>query len=106
MKTSAISDGLRDVDREQVQAVLKHFPSVEGVILYGSRAMGNYKPYSDIDLAIVGNISDRELNALAGELEELPLPYKFDVIALNQVKLGALVKHVAEHGRLFWSSHP
>jgi uncharacterized protein len=103
MQTASSNDGLRDVDRAQICAVFQRFSGLRSAVLYGSRAMGNYKPNSDIDSAVVGSISERDLAAMAGDLEELPLPYKFDLIALDQVKLGALRQHVAQHGRVFWT---
>lgn len=98
------NDGLREGDREQIFAVLRQFPSVDRAYLFGSRAMGNFKPHSDIDLAIDGEITEQQLGSIAGELEELPLPYKFDVIDLRKVELPALREHVAKHGREFWRS--
>jgi uncharacterized protein len=97
------ADGLKHSDRAQICAVLERFMGVRSAILYGSRAMGNFKPYSDIDLAIVGDVSERDIAAIAGELEELPLPYKFDVLALEGIQLPALRQHVADHGRVFWT---
>lgn len=95
------NDGLREVDREQIFAVLQQFSNIESAYLFGSRVMGNFKPHSDIDLAIVGEITEQQLGSIAGELEELPLPYKFDVIDLRKVELPALREHVAKRGREF-----
>ncbi len=96
------NDGLRSADREKIFTVLRQFSGVERAYLFGSRAMGNFKPYSDIDLALVGQLSDQQLAAISGDLEELPLPYKFDVIDLRKVELVALREHVAKHGREFY----
>ena len=95
------NDGLREVDREQIFAVLQQFSNIESAYLFGSRVMGNFKPHSDIDLAIVGEITEQQLGSIAGELEELPLPYKFDVIDLRKVELPALREHVAKRGLEF-----
>lgn len=95
------NDGLREVDREQIFAVLQQFSNIESAYLFGSRVMGNFKPHSDIDLAIVGEITEQQLGSIAGELEELPLPYKFDVIDSRKVELPALREHVAKRGREF-----
>lgn len=101
---NVFNDGLLELDRIKICKVLERFSGLESAVLYGSRAMGNFKSNSDIDLAVLGDVSDRELAALTGDLEELSMPYKFDVIALNQVKLEPLRKHVVDHGRVFWKS--
>ena len=44
--------GLSDNDLLSIQSVLQHFPQVEQAILYGSRAKGNYKTGSDVDIAL------------------------------------------------------
>jgi predicted nucleotidyltransferase len=46
--------GLKDTAVEQIQQVLSDYPDVQEAILYGSRAMGNYEPGSDIDLTLIG----------------------------------------------------
>lgn len=46
--------GLKSLDLEQISVIFRRHPEVEKVILYGSRAKGNYKPFSDIDITLVG----------------------------------------------------
>ncbi|MCX7607525.1 MAG: nucleotidyltransferase domain-containing protein, partial [Bacteroidia bacterium] len=58
-------------------------PKVERVVLFGSWAAGTAKPYSDIDLAVWG-LSPQEAARIALDLEELPFPYRFDVIAYTE----------------------
>ena len=38
---------------EEINRVLAAHPGVEQALLYGSRAKGNYRPGSDIDLCLV-----------------------------------------------------
>ncbi len=65
---------------------LQH-PDIQRVVLFGSRAKGTAKPYSDIDLAVEGLDKELDIAAVAMELDELPLPYKFDVKSLGLVKI-------------------
>lgn len=44
--------GLLDKDINYIINTLIRFPEVEKAIIFGSRAMGNYKKGSNIDLAI------------------------------------------------------
>lgn len=70
------------------------------VILFGSRAMENYKQGSDVDLAIVGNeITHRTVASLHDALNEIyPLPYMFDVIHYDSLTNNNLKRHIENFG--------
>lgn len=51
--------GLSQKVIEQIHGVLEQHPQVQEALIYGSRARGNYKPGSDIDLVLCG---DQSLN--------------------------------------------
>ncbi|MBM4257353.1 MAG: nucleotidyltransferase domain-containing protein [Deltaproteobacteria bacterium] len=78
--------------------VLRRFPTVSEAVLYGSRAKGTHRPESDIDLTLVGVTDDLEAEAVADELEELPLPYRFDVKAYDRITYGLLREHIDRVG--------
>lgn len=80
------------------------YPEVEEVILFGSRAKGNYRKGSDIDLAIKG---DKSSPKLAWELqsyinEDLPIPYMVDVIDYNSLDNQELREHIDRVGIKFF----
>ncbi|MCC5912488.1 MAG: nucleotidyltransferase domain-containing protein, partial [Clostridiaceae bacterium] len=66
-----------------------------------SRAMGNYKKGSDVDLAIVGENIDRKiLRRISDDLnEEYPLPYFFDVVVYKDISNEELKKHIDSVGK-------
>jgi predicted nucleotidyltransferase len=68
------------------------------VIVFGSRAKGNSTAASDIDLAVEGIDDPLQAEALAGELDELPLPYAFDVRALSAIQSRPLRQHIERVG--------
>lgn len=78
--------------------VLARHPAVSEAVLFGSRARGNAKRSSDIDLALLGEFPPLELARIAGELEELPLPLRFDVQALDRIAHEGLREHLARVG--------
>jgi len=82
----------------------KSFPEIEKVIIYGSRAMGNYKKGSDIDLAIIGDhITLNTVNKLSAKLnEDLPIPYYFDVLDYKSLSNINLKNHIDEEGKLIY----
>lgn len=79
-------------------------PEVERAILFGSRAMGNYRKGSDIDIALVGDcVSPRTIAHLSALLNErLPLPYQIDLVDYSHIASPALKQHIDEHGVEIW----
>jgi len=95
--------GLKDDVVNNINAVFAEFPEVEEAVLYGSRAKGNYKPGSDIDLTLKGEGLDlRKLNAIELKLEDLLLPYTFDLSAFHQIDNPKLVEHINRVGIAFY----
>jgi len=90
--------GLRAEELTQIRAVFRATPDVAEVWLYGSRATGTWQPGSDIDLALVGVRDPLRAEAIAEELEELPLPYRFDVKAYDAIDDAPLREHIARVG--------
>lgn len=95
--------GLKESDIEILQKLGKEYSDIEQLIIFGSRAMGNYKPGSDVDLAIVGNISQQELLEIDGLLnDELPTPYFYDVLAVSELRNKALLEHIHQFGKVVY----
>jgi putative type I restriction modification system, specificity protein len=65
-----------------VQAVLQKNMPLHTVWAFGSRVKGTAKPYSDLDLAVVGNtpLSWAELVGLADDFSNSDLPWKVDIV--------------------------
>jgi len=91
--------GLQPRVIEQIRAVLRELPGVEEARVYGSRAMGNYKHNSDIDLALWGEIDPHLLGRVRAALDELPLPYTFDITDAATVTSAELRRHIEEEGK-------
>ncbi len=81
-----------------VRGVFGQHPHVATVILFGSRAKGTHSPQSDVDLAITGDVPPLEAEAIAGELDELPLPYRFEVQPLSRITHRPLRDHIERVG--------
>ena len=96
MKPSALLDSEPDL----IRSVLRRHPQVQAAILFGSRAKGTHTIRSDVDLALDGNLALLDAEAIAAELEELPLPYRFDVHALRQIAFTPLREHIERVGIL------
>jgi len=97
------SFGLTDSERELICDVLRRHPEVASAKIFGSRAKGNSQPASDIDLALWGNVSAALVATIAGELDELPLPYTFDVQAYDIIRHQPLREHIDRVGQVFYT---
>ncbi|WP_218972993.1 nucleotidyltransferase domain-containing protein [Labilibaculum manganireducens] len=82
------------------EAVMK-LPEIQETILFGSRAIGNYKTASDVDLCIKGEKINSQIVLFLRELleEEYSLPYFFDVIHYEKITNEELKKHIDEKGK-------
>ncbi|MEN8166925.1 MAG: nucleotidyltransferase domain-containing protein [Pseudomonadota bacterium] len=83
-------------------SVFRRHAYVEQVVLFGSRAKGTARYNSDIDLAVEGVLNDLQIEALAMELDDLPLAYQFDVKALSSVRSAPLKRHIERVGRVIY----
>lgn len=91
--------GLDEYTIEKILKVFRQHPKVKSARIFGSRAKGNFKPNSDIDLVVYGLDDEMELGLLALSLDELMVPYKFDIKAyefLNHDELKAHIDRVSQ----------
>jgi len=92
--------GLIKQDLNAIVEFISQFDEIDKAILFGSRAKGNYKPGSDIDIAIYGeNISMDVVSSLRSLLEDQsPMPYLFDVIDGTHLDHKELKEHIQRVG--------
>jgi predicted nucleotidyltransferase len=94
-----MNSGLSEETIHKIRDVFSHYPWIEKAILYGSRAKGTYRDGSDIDIALVGDGMDITLlNAIRGEIDDLLLPYTFDISSLSSIDNHDLVEHIKRVG--------
>ena len=89
---------VKQQELDKIISVFRRYSEINQVILFGSRAKGTAKVNSDIDLAVEGLGSNLQIEMLAMELDELSLPYKFDVKSVAGVSNPALKEHIARVG--------
>jgi type I restriction enzyme S subunit len=95
--------GLTETTVAKIHAVLARFPAVEKAVLYGSRAKGNFKPGSDIDLTLQGAALTSDLrSAIASALDDLLLPYTIDLSLFDELNHAKLREHIERVGVLFY----
>ena len=102
-RTMKMQYGLKEEVIEKINGIFAKYEAVEAVVLYGSRAKGNYKNGSDIDLTIKGNGLDlRYLNRISLDLDDLLLPYTFDLSIYAYLKNPDLIEHIERVGKIFY----
>ena len=95
--------GLKTSTINQINTVFARYDAVQEVVLYGSRAKGNYKRGSDIDLTLKGvGLNLQTLNRVDFELDDLPLPYTFDLSIYDQIDNVDLLQHIERVGATFY----
>ena len=95
--------GLTETTVEKICAVFARFPEIEKAVLYGSRAKGNFKTGSDIDLTLCGETLTSDLcSTIASALDDLMLPYTIDLSVFNELNHAKLREHIERVGVLFY----
>ena len=99
----AMRFGLKDDTIQQINGVFAKYPQVEKAILYGSRAKGDFKRGSDIDLTLFGDgLNLFVVNKILIDLDELLLAYTFDISIFKQISNPDLVQHIERVGVVFY----
>ena len=95
--------GVKANELEKILSVFTKYPHVEKVVLYGSRALGNFKPYSDIDITLFGKTLDlKSQHKLEMDLDDIHLPYTFDVSIFHTIQNQELIDHILRVGVLLY----
>ena len=95
--------GLEQKTIDQIYSIFAKYNQIDQVIIYGSRAKGNYKKGSDIDLVIKGRDLDLSiLQDIELEIDDLLLPYTFDISIFEHLKDPDLIDHIQRVGQVFY----
>jgi len=96
--------GLKEITINAICSVLACYPQVEKAVLYGSRAMGNFKNGSDIDLTLQGGreLTSDVLLKIMNDLDDLLLPYTIDLSIFSDISDPDVVDHIQRVGVVFY----
>lgn len=91
--------GLPQAALDKLDGVFALHPAIESVLIYGSRAKGNHRPGSDIDLALKGKaIAFDEFLAIENQIDDLMLPYSVDLSEYGKIDNPELIAHIDRVG--------
>ena len=94
--------GIYTKSYQEILSIIEDCSSIDEVIIYGSRAKGNYREGSDIDITLKGNITNEDLSKLWHQLDDSFIPYKFDISIYNNLKSESLIDHIQRAGKIFY----
>ena len=98
--------GLKEEIVQKIKEIFAQFEEVEEVIVYGSRAMGNFRNGSDLDLTIKGQkMNVGIVNKISIKIDDLYLPYLFDISVYHQITNLELIDHIERVGKVFYEKH-
>lgn len=99
--------GLTENTIQKILSIFSNFPEIKEVIIYGSRAKGNFKTGSDIDLVFKGpDLNSSVIGRIDQELDDLLLPYLFDLSVYEHISNSELLEHINRVGKIFYNKTP
>jgi predicted nucleotidyltransferase len=98
--------GLSDTTIEKIKNVFSKYPELEKALIYGSRAKGNYKTGSDIDITFIGKeLNKTILGKIEDEIDDLLLPYTFDLSIFDSITNPDFIGHVNRAAQVFYEKN-
>lgn len=95
--------GLSEKEMAELTGIFRKLPHIEKVVVYGSRAMGNYRRFSDVDITLFGpNLSRDDLYKLDDLLYYSDLPYLFDISIFDELRDAHFIDHIRRRGKVMY----
>ena len=95
--------GLSESAVHSIRRVLSRHPHITEAVLFGSRALDRHNVRSDVDLALSGDLDALEVEGIALELDDLPLPIRFELQLYSAIRFPPLREHIARVGKVIYS---
>ncbi len=92
--------GLLENSYQNIKEIIQKYPQFEFRI-YGSRARGDFKDNSDVDIAVKGKISEQDKFAVLNDFDLLDIPYMIDVVFYDELEKEELIKSIDKEGILY-----
>lgn len=95
--------GLSEQTTVKIKQIFKNYPEIEQAKIFGSRAKGNYRENSDVDIAIFGDLDLQKLGQIVLDLDDLTTPYSFDLKLYSEIKHPKLINHIDRVAKDFYN---
>ncbi len=91
--------GLKPHHFQLLHRILSGNCAVNHAWVFGSRALGTFKPSSDIDIALQGEgLTLNDVAQLLDQFEQSSLPFKVDLVVMHKINSTELIEHITQHG--------
>lgn len=95
--------GLTERDMETIESIFDGYSDIKTIHLFGSRAKGNHRIGSDVDLAIMNKgVDTKTMAKIKGDFEESTLPYNIDLVDFTKLNEQEFIDHIQRVGILFF----
>ena len=94
--------GLDEKTQESIRNVFKEFSAIKEARIFGSRVIGNFRPNSDVDIALFGDLNGEVRGRVSAALDALPTPYQFDVVCYLEIQNSDLKDHIDRVGKILY----
>lgn len=95
--------GIEEDDWGKICRVFSDFVNIKKAVLFGSRAKGTNKPFSDVDIALIGDkLTISDLLRLHTEIDDLLLPFEFDFLIYGNITNNELRNHIDRRGQVVY----
>lgn len=95
--------GLNETCMTILENIFKKYSLVNEVILYGSRAKGNYHDRSDVEMVICNSKIDRQiLGNIILDINNSNFPYTIDISIFEKLENKNLIEHINEVGEILY----
>jgi predicted nucleotidyltransferase len=99
----ALEIGISETNLEEIRDFAMKYPTIEKIVLYGSRAKGNFRPGSDLDMVLIGDeLKLKDQLSFWSDLDDSYQPYLFDVAILSHIKNESLLDHIQRVGKVIY----
>jgi len=94
--------GLKESEISMINGVFRQHPDISIVKVFGSRATGNFRKNSDVDLVCWGIADEIMISRIQEQLDGLPMPYLFELKAYENIKHKELKQHIDEYAKTIY----
>lgn len=98
--------GLKESAIKILFSIFAKYIKIEEVILYGSRAKGNFNERSDLDLVITkSKINTKIIGKIISEINENNFPYTIDIQLFDRISNQNLIEHINRVGKVLYKKN-
>lgn len=97
--------GLKENLIDNIVSILKNYKTLDKAVIFGSRARGEYKYNSDIDIALFGNnLTKNDFFQILNRIDEIDTHFSFDILHYDTLLKPELKNNIIKDGVVIYES--